>query len=149
MNLPTAYGTKEDGKPFVIHNPDLFRLSLNQLPEGHYKLPVEKCHRKASTKQFGYLYSVVYPLMLEALQQTGMDAFKTVDDVDMWCKWKWANTDVLDFELGCSIKLPMSKSQFKTVDEMAYCNKIREWCIDKLDLEIPDPDVNWKTKKRN
>lgn len=147
MNLPTAFASKEDGKQFTIHNPDLFCLALNQLPEGHYKLKVEKCHRKASTKQFGYLYGVVYPLMLDALINSGIDAFKSVDDIDMWCKFKWANTEVLDFEMGNVVKLPMSKSQFKTIDEMAYCNQIRLWCAENLGLEIPDPITNWKTNK--
>lgn len=146
MNLPIAYGVKEGGKHFEIHNVEVFKAALNLVPEGRYKMVVSKCFHKASPSQFKYLYGVVYPMMLTALMETGEDAFKTVDDIDMWCKWKWANTTVMDFEMGQVITLPMSKSQFKTVDEMAYTNKIREWCADKLDLHIPDPDAEWKSK---
>jgi len=44
------------------------------------------------------------------------------------------------------MKLPMSKAEFKTIDEMAYCNQIRNFCSEWLDYFIPEADADYKRK---
>jgi hypothetical protein len=43
--------------------------------------------------------------------------------------------------------MPQSKSEFMTVDEMAYTDAIRNYCAEYLNASIPDPDPNYKQKR--
>ena len=63
--------------------------------------------------------------------------------------WKtmFANKEVLNRETGEIMKIPLSKSEFLTIDHMVYTEKIREYCSEYLNTTIPDPDPNWKQKK--
>jgi hypothetical protein len=142
----TAIGIKEEGKPFRMQNAKLFREKLDNLPKGRYLHTVEKYRNKASHPQFAWLYGAVYPLMLIALNDAGYE-FTNIDQVDIFCKSMWANKEVLNRETGEVFKIPLSKSEFVTVDHMAYVSNIRAYASEYLSTEIPDPDVNWKQNK--
>jgi hypothetical protein len=143
MKKITAYGIKEEGKPFRMINSSVFCSDLDSLPKGRYKHTVEKVYNKASSQQFGYLYAVVYPLSLIALNAAGYE-FTTIDQVDSFWKSLFANKELLNRETGEIMKIPLSKSEFKTIDEMTYCNSIRDYCSEYLNYYIPDPDINWR-----
>ena len=146
MKKITAYGIKEEGKPYRVINANVFRHDLDSLPKGRYKHTVEKAYNKASHLQFSYLYAVVYPLSLIALNEAGYE-FVMIDQVDSFWKTLFANKEILNRETGEIMKIPLSKSEFKTIDEMAYCNSIRDYCSEYLNAFIPDPDINWRDKK--
>ena len=140
---------KVDGEPFKLLNPSLLKSELDSLPKGRYELIIRKMYRKATPKQFGYLYSIVYPMFLLAAWENGYttDDFKNVDELDIWCKAQWANTPLLNRETGETIITPLSKSKFVTIDEMTYCNKLRDHASEYWGVYIPEPDPNWMTKK--
>jgi len=142
----TAIGIKEEGKPYRIVNASAYRMQLDLLPPGKYQNTTEKYKRKASHPQFKYLYGLVYPLSLIALNDAGYE-FTNIDQVDQFWKAMFANKDVLNRETGEILKLPLSKSEFVTIDEMAYCDAIRIYCSEYLMTNIPDPDPNYKQKK--
>lgn len=138
MKKITAITHVESGK-MTLQNKFSFENSIKELPDGKYLLTLEKHYNKASQKQFGYLYGVVYPLSILALINSGDEDFKTVEQVDIYWKYKFANKQVLDRQTGEIMILPLSKSEFKTVDEMAYCDQIRTFCAEWLDYYIPEP----------
>jgi hypothetical protein len=143
MQKVKGIGIKEKGKPFRMVNAKVFRIDLDNLEPGKYQHTVEKYRRKASPEQFGYLYGLVYPLSFIALNDAGYE-FTNIDQVDIFWKGIFANQDVLNRESGEIMKLPLSKSQFKTIDEMVYCDAIRNYCSEYFNTHIPDPDSNYK-----
>jgi hypothetical protein len=145
MKKITAIGQKEEGKNYRMVNESVYLSDLNSLPSGYYKHTIEKQHRKASNEQFGYLYAVVYPLSMVALNSAGYE-FTGIDQVDIFWKELFANKEVLNRETGEIMKLPLSKSEFKTVDEMAYCDAIRNYVSEYLNSFIPDPNPNYKNE---
>ena len=145
MKKITCIGVKEDGKAFRLVNSKLLTEELNALPKGRYRLTVEKLYKKASHEQFKYLYGLVYPLSMVALNDAGYE-FTNIDEIDIFWKEIFANKEILNRETGEVLKVPMSKSQFKTIDEMTYCDAIRNYCSEYFAMHIPDPDPNYKQK---
>jgi len=140
------YTDKEEGKPYKYLNPSLRQQELDALPKGRYRETIEKFHRKATHLQFGYLYGLVYPLSMIALNDAGYE-FVNIDQVDLFWKSLFANKEVMNRESGEILKIPLSKSEFVTIDEMTYCDAIRNYCSEYLNADIPDPKPDWKNKK--
>lgn len=148
MKKVTAIGIKEENKPFRVVNTKVFRSDLDSLPKGKYQVIAEKYKRKASHPQFKYLYGLTYPLSMIALNDAGYE-FVNIDQVDNFWKSMFANKEVLNRETAEILKIPLSKSEFLTIDEMTYCDAIRNYCSEYLNTNIPDPDPNWKLHKAN
>ena len=148
MKKIKAFGIKEKDKPFRFINSKLYKEQLDALPNGKYETVTDKYHRKASPPQFGWLYALVYPLSMIALNDAGYE-FTNVDQVDVFWKTMFANKEVVNRETGEIMKLPLSKSEFLTIDHMVYTAKIREYCSEYLNTTIPDPDPNYKQNKNN
>ena len=140
-------GIKEPDKPFRIQSRKVMEQDLSGLPKGRYKITIDKYRKKASHSQFEWLYGSIYPLMLIALNDAGYD-FVNVDQVDIFCKTMFANKELLNRETGEILKVPLSKSEFVTVDHMAYVSNIRAYASEYLSTNIPDPDINWKQNKQ-
>ena len=147
MNKVTAIGIKEADKPYRIVNASAYRMQLDLLPPGKYQNTTEKYKKKASPLQFRWLYGSIYPLSMIALNDAGYE-FTTIDQVDIFWKSMFANKDVLNRESGEIMKLPLSKSEFMTIDEMTYGDAIRNYCSEYLNTNIPDADTNWKQNKK-
>jgi hypothetical protein len=138
-------GRKEDNKPFHIESANALKKELDLLPKGKYQIIISKYFRKASHSQFKYLYGLVYPLSMISLNDAGYE-FTNIDQVDGFWKSMFANKDLLNRETGEIMKIPLSKSEFVTVDEMAYTDAIRNYCSEYLNTHIPDPDPDYKRK---
>jgi hypothetical protein len=134
---------KEEGKSLRVINSRLLREETDRLPKGKYQLTIEKYKRKASHLQFKWLYGSVYPLSLIALNDAGYE-FVNIDQVDLFWKSMFANKEVLNRETGEILKIPLSKSEFMTMDEITYCDAIRNYCSEYLNTNIPDADPNYK-----
>ena len=139
-------GIKEENKPFRLENGHDFRVQLNLLPPGRYFVGVQKEYKKASRKQFGWLYNGIYPKFMESLNNAGYE-FTNVDEVDMFAKSMWANKPALNMETGEIRTMPMSKAEFLTIDHQAFVANIRYYAAIYLNTEIEEPDVNWKEHK--
>jgi hypothetical protein len=148
MKKIQAIGIAEKGKPYRMLYAKAFREQLDNLPPGKYQHTVDKYKRKATPLQFGYLYGLVYPLSMIALNDAGYE-FTNIDQVDVFWKLMFANKDVLNRETGEIMKIPLSKSEFMTIDEMTYTDAIRNYCSEYLSANIPDPDPNYKQNKNN
>ena len=139
-------GIKEDHKPFRVQSSSVMKVELDALPKGKYKLIVQKYFKKASPPQFGWLYGLIYPQSLIALNDAGYE-FTKIDQVDIFWKSMFANKEVLVRETGQIMTVPKSKSEFLTIDHMAYSESIRQYCSEYLGCNINDPDPNWKQRK--
>jgi hypothetical protein len=138
-----SIGFKEEGKHFRINLEASFWKQLDELPDGKYQITIEKYKRTATHQQFGYLYAVVLPLSMVALNNAGYE-FTDVSEADTWWKMMFANKKVVNRVTGEIITLPQSKSEFMTTDEMVYTDLIRNYCSEFLNTNIPDSDKNWR-----
>ena len=128
----------EKKESFKVLNRGLMIEECEALPEGRYKVTIEKYHPKATHAQFKYLYGIVYPMFLQAANECGYE-FANVDELDTWCKAQWANKRIINRENGTEVFIPQSKSEFKTVDELVWANILRDYCAEYFGVHIPDP----------
>ena len=148
MKKIIVIGYKTEDKPFQIPQANSFRQQLDTLPPGKYQITVEKYRRVATHLQFGYLYAVVLPLSMIALNNAGYE-FTEIDEVDNWWKLMFANKKIVDRVTGEIVTLPQSKSEFMTTDEMVYTDSIRNYVAEYLGMSIPDPEKDWRRKKND
>jgi hypothetical protein len=146
MKKVSAIGIKEEGRAYRIVNASSYQMQLDLLPPGKYQTTTEKYKRKASPSQFRWLYGSIYPLSMIALNDAGYE-FTNVDQVDLFWKSIFANKEVLNRETGEILRIPLSKSEFITIDEMTFGDAIRNYCSEYLNANIPDADINWKQHK--
>jgi hypothetical protein len=147
MKKLTYKARKEtDTAPLKIQGRVVMEHDITTLKKGNYRITIEAWRNKASHSQFKWLYGSVYPLALIALNDAGYE-FTDVDQVDLFFKTLYAGKEVLNRETGEIVTIPCSKSEFLTVDHMAYTEQIRTHCSEYLNASIPDPDVDWKKHK--
>jgi len=115
--------------------------------DGWYRTRFDKIYKKASTKQFGYLYGFVYDQFAIALRQTGLFEVDDEKEVEKLCDAMFANKDLVNKQSGEIIPIPMSKSDFCTLDMMVYVDNIRDYASLNMNFIIPDPNPNWKQEK--
>jgi hypothetical protein len=139
----TATGIKEDGKPYRVLNAKVFRHDLDSLPPGRYDHTVEKARKKKSNPQLGYLFACVYPLVLQHLNDAGWE-FTDLNQVDAFCKSRFADTEVINRHTGEIIMIPELKRNFTTTDMMTYIEAIRQWDAEYLGGYIPEPESQIK-----
>lgn len=147
MKKINSIAIKNNGR-FRMQNRFFLAKEIRLLPDGKYSIEISKYYHKASTKQFGYLYGCVYPHSIIALLESGEEDITTIEEADLYWKLKFMNKKIVDRSTGEIILLPISKADFKTIDEMAYCDKIRNTCSEYLGYYIPDPDPNYKSKTK-
>lgn len=146
MKKIQVIGYKEEDKPFQMPMANTFRQQLDTLPPGKYQITVTKYQKVATHQQFGYLYSIIYPLSMIALNNAGYE-FTEIDQIDIFWKDMFAAKSLLNRETGEIMKLPMSKSEFLVTDEMAYIDAIKNYCSEYLNTTLPEADKDWKRKK--
>lgn len=134
---------KEDNKAFRVVNSKLLKEDCDRLPKGRYQLTIEKYRKKKSTPQLGYLFAVVYPLVLTHLVDAGWE-FTSVDEVDIYLKKMFAGQEIINRHTGEIINIPALKRDMTTTDMMTYVEAIRQWDAEYLGGEIPEPMTNFK-----
>jgi hypothetical protein len=54
--------------------------------------------------------------------------------------------EVVNKETGEIVKFPSSTAKMDTVTFSSYCEKLREYAREYLNIEIPDPDKFWRIR---
>jgi hypothetical protein len=138
-----AIGIKEDNKPYRVVNAKLFRQELDALPKGRYVHTVEKYHKSKSNPQLGYLFAVIYPLVLQHLNDAGWE-YTNVDQIDVKLKSMFAGQEILNRNTGEIDNIPALKRDMTTTEMMTYIDAIRVWDAEYLGGTIPDPETNFE-----
>lgn len=121
---------------------DLFSQSL----DGVYQVVVKKVRKPRSNDQNGWLWGCIYPLLLEALINEGWE-FTSPEQVHEFFKSQMTADKVVNKHTGEIIEFPGSTAKMDTVTFSTYCEKLRDYAKEYLNIDIPDPDPNWKTNK--
>jgi len=147
MKKITAIGIKEDGKPYRVVNAKVFRQDLDSLPKGKYQHTVEKLRRSKSTPQLGYLFGVIYPIVLKGLNDAGWE-YTSVEQVDIKCKSMFAGKEIINRHTGEIESIPELKRDMTTIEMMNYVELIKQWSSEYLNIYIPNPEPNYKNYER-
>lgn len=139
MSKIQGIGIKDDNLPFRIVNKALLDQELQRLPKGRYVYTIEKASKKKSLPQLGYLFGVIYPLVLRHLIDAGWE-FTSVEEVDMLCKEKFAGKEIINRDSGEIITIPALKREMTTIEFNSYINAIRQWDAEYLGGYIPEPN---------
>lgn len=138
-------------KVMVEKKGGLFNLAplyswFSQVCDGIYRIEVKKVRKPRSNDQNGWLWGCIYPMLLEALLDAGWE-FVSVEQVHEFFKAQMTVDKVVNKHTGEIIEFPGSTAMMDTVTFSTYCEKLREYAREFLNIEIPDPDRFWKDEK--
>lgn len=138
-------------KVLVEKKGGLFNLAplyswFSQVCDGIYRIEVKKVRKPRSNDQNGWLWGCIYPMLLEALLDAGWE-FVSVEQVHEFFKAQMTADKVVNKHTGEIIGFPGSTAMMDTVTFSTYCEKLREYAREFLNIEIPDPDRFWKNEK--
>lgn len=117
---------------------------LNNHKDGKYMIEVKLVRKPRSMDQNGWLFGCIYPLLLDGLLNEGWE-FTSVEQVHEFFKSQMTADKVVNKHTGEIIEFPGSTASMDTLTFSTYCEKLREYAKEYLNMEIPDPDPNWRT----
>ncbi|HBG40220.1 MAG TPA: hypothetical protein DDW85_02250 [Porphyromonadaceae bacterium] len=117
---------------------------LETRKDGKYLLDIKLVRRPRTLDQNGWLWGCVYPLLLDALIDAGWE-FTSVEQVHEFFKSQMTIDKVINKHTGEIIEFPASTATMDTVTFSSYIENLREYAKEFLNIEIPDPDPNWRS----
>lgn len=90
-----------------------------------------------STSQNGYYWSVVVPMITEAVNEYGNEW--TNDDTHEFLKSRFNNREV-EMKNGVIVSLPQSTTGMDTAEFSRYIDEVKQWSSVVLGLYIPEPN---------
>lgn len=135
---------------FILKQNGHFDISsLNQwfwnAPDGNYRVEITKIRRKRTLDQNGWLFGCIYPMLLKALNDAGWE-FVTVHQVHEFFKQQLGKQQFVNKHTGEIVDLPCSTAEMDTVAFSTYCEQLRDYGREYLNVEIPDPDKLWNQR---
>ena len=117
-------------------HPRLAAEMLNRLPQEYVvEVRIKKAGRPRSTLQNGFYWGCLIPMAAKGFEDMGHEIYGvpyTHDQVH---------------EIFLKMFSPGKRSSAMTTDENnEFQERIRGWCCDNLNINIPYPDPDWRTK---
>lgn len=131
-----------------IENLQSFVSFLYGLKNGTYEVIVKRLRKRNSDRQRGWLWGAIYPLLLQALINEGWE-FTSVDQVHEFFKKLYSQEKFINRHSGEIVELPNSTALMDTVEYATYCEKLREYAKEYLNIDIGEPDPNWKENEKS
>jgi len=129
------------------------------MKDGFYWLRLEKFYKQRSIQQnrakFGISYKILrscfsdafgYSVSIDWVHEFCKERFLPGEYVDK-LKDQWQQNKVLvNYDTGQEIEIPfrLSTTAMSTVEEMEYIENIKVFAMEFFNVEIPDPDPNYK-----
>lgn len=127
---------KENGR-FDLQDVYMF---FRAAADGSYALKIRKLHKARTLNQNDYLWGVVYPALLDGLIDAGWE-FTSTEQVHAFFKSLLASEKVINRHTGEIAELPVSTAAMNTVQFSVYVDKLREYALEYLHVDIPEPDT--------
>ena len=121
---------------------------FRQVTDGIYRIEVKKVRKPRSNDQNGWLWGCIYPMLLDGLLDAGWE-FTSIEQVHEFFKAQMTADSVVNKETGEVITFPSSTAIMDTVTFSTYCDKLREYAKEFLNMDIPDPDKYWRTNEKD
>ena len=114
---------------------------------GPYRVALEPCNPQRSDPQRGWYFGVIVPVALAALRDAGWGDVRTEDDAHRFLAAQFLAVTLRNETTGQVRRWVRSTSDLTTEQFSAYCEDCRDLCT-SLGHFVPDPDKNWREKKR-
>lgn len=111
---------------------------------GSYVVKVSRRAKPRTNPQNRWLWGCIYPMMLNALIAKGWELTST-DEVHDFCA-PFRNREIVNRYTGEVVSLPRSTREMDTAQMSAYCDTLRDFAAEYLDVNIPDPDPDYYGK---
>jgi hypothetical protein len=137
------YGTVENGS---IRGPkkDYVAKVLFKLEGKPVKVTIEQVRSQHSQKQRGWYRAVIIPAIQEGLQET-QGLYLDADQVHWWLKRRFNGISIIDHQTGEEIDIVgKSTKELDTAQFVDYCERIRQFAWEFLNIHIPDPNTQAK-----
>ncbi|MBQ7553303.1 MAG: hypothetical protein IJT46_02960 [Bacteroidaceae bacterium] len=140
-----------NGRVIIDKTDGLFNLSklyawFAQALDGMYMVSVKKVRKPRSNDQNGWLWGCIYPMLLDGMLDAGWE-FTSVEQLHEFFKAQMTADQVVNKETGEIVTFPSSTATMDTVTFSTYCEKLREYAREYLNIEIPDPDKYWRVRE--
>lgn len=81
----------------------------------------------------------------------------TLDEIKQMMKFKFLRVpmtdalgnEVVDSSTGEVEMITKETRSLTTIESSEFCQQIRTWAYDVLNMELPEPDANWKLQLKN
>lgn len=136
--------------------------SIAKFKDGNYLLYIEKFYKQRSSQQNRAKWGIPYKI-LRACFSDSFGYNVSIDWVHNFCKERflpedyveqlkaeWEQNKVLvNYETGQEIEMPfiLTTTKMNTVQEMEYYKNMQLFGAEFFNVDIPDPDPNYKNKK--
>lgn len=121
---------------------------LKDALDGSYRIEVTRVRKPRSLDQNGWLWGCIYPMLLDALLDAGWE-FTSVEQVHEFFKAQMTADKVVNKHTGEIISFPSSTALMDTLTFSTYCEQLRMYAREYLNIEIPDPDKYWFTNNKS
>lgn len=115
------------------------RVYLSSLKDGLVTIEVKRERNTRSNQQNGYLWKVVYPMVLDGLVEAGWDDFTNIEDVHEYCKRRFLTREFVNRRTGEIMEAHVSTTECDTAEFSSYVDSIRDWSAEYLGVYIPEP----------
>lgn len=140
--METLFIQKKDGRC------DLSKMfeHLNILADGFYRIEVRKIRKKRTLDQNAWLFGCIYPMLLKALNDEGWE-FVTTQQVHEFFKSMLGKEKFINKHTGEIVEIPQSTAEMNTVQFATYCEELRNYGREYLNIEIPEPNKLWNASR--
>lgn len=125
---------------------NLLEKVLASVRDGLYKVTVRKLQNNRSNQQNRWLWGQIYPRMLQGFLDAGWDDFANEEEVHQYCKIQFAGKDIVNRNTGEVVTIPGRTSKMDVVEFALYCEQLRIFAYDYLNVTIPEPDSSLITE---
>lgn len=141
--METTFVLKQEGYADLRPLVGFFRTAA----DGNYRVEITKMRRRRTNDQNGWLFGCIYPLLLKALVDEGWE-LTNVHQVHEFFKNLIGKQQFVNKHTGEVVELPQSTAEMDTVQFATYCEKLRDYANEFLNVEIPDPDKLWMYREQ-
>ena len=105
---------------------------------GDYVISVERDGKTRTNPQNRWLWGCIYPMLLDGLNAAGWE-FTNTDEVHDFCG-RFRDREVVNRHSGEVVHVSRSTREMGTVEMSTYCDTLRDFAQEYLNLQIPDPE---------
>ncbi len=142
MQKISVPGRIDEQYRLVAENATLLNKFLKAHGNHSIRITIELFGNHRSTPQNRYYWGVLVFMIKERFKELGHDL--SSDNVHDFLKKEFNYTEVLTNN-DYFLKVPQSTSNMSTVSFIEYVEKIRFFAAHVLEIDIPDPDINYTT----
>ena len=110
--------------------------------KGDYVISIEKDAKNRSNRQNRWLWGCIYPMILDGMNCIGWE-FTNTEEVHAVMGSMFLGKDVVNKNTAEVVHLSRSTRELTTEEMSVYCETLRDFAREYLDVEIPDPDPEY------